>query len=1660
DDGAVFYLNGVEIYRHNMPAGPISFATMASTNVVSPVSTGRVTVPGGSLIVNGANVLAVEVHQGGGNTDVWFGASFFVIETAPLASALPGLVINEIDSAQSDTFFLEIYNRGDTGLDTSQFILRTLGAMEADYSLPSQTLIAGDYLVIDANQLNFVPATGDKVFLVQQDSQRVLDAREITGRLQGISLDYENQWLYPDAASPGQRNVFSFQDDIVINEIFYHAPPQFARPGTLVVDTLVAIDDSWRYNQTGDDLGALWQRMAHPVDGSDWLSGPALLAYESSSLGEPIRTALTNPQANHPFVVTYYFENDFEFPGDPDNPDLDLQLRHWIDDGAIFYLNGNEIYRYNLSDGQVSAGTFSETAIGNAVSVGPVSVPKDSLVHGMNRLSVEVHQSSSSSTDIVFGAELTVSEQVGSTPFEEVSEEWIELYHRGDTPMDLSGWRMEGGVDFEFPDGTVLAPEEYLVLAADAELLLQQYPGIHVLGGLEGRLSNHDDLIRLVDGAGNPADEVHYYESGRWPTLADGSGASLELRDAFADNSKGETWSASAIAPAPWQTVTYRGFADEPPGSNNPDVWHEWILGLLDSGEILVDDISVIEDPDGAAIERIQNGSFESGLDAWRLVGNHGQHGLSGVIPEPGNGSNNVLHVVATGATEHMSNHVETTFAGGASIIDGREYLISMRVRWLSGSPQLHTRLYFNRLARTTILETIDQYGTPGAINSTIATNIGPTYDAFAHSPPVPRIAEPVTVRVRATDADGVAGVVLKYSVNGGPFISATMSVSGDGLYQATIPGQNGGDVVQFYVEGTDSLGAVSRFPAAGEESRALYQVDNNSVPDGPQHGFHLFMTAADYDWLVDPVNVMSDHRMGATVVFNNQQVYYDVAVRLKGSGFSRGTAATGFNLQFPADSLLFGVHDVVSIDRQGGPWGIGASHRELTLKHIGNRAGDIPMMYDDALYLVAPDSGLDGTCQLLVGGYGDVFLDSQYESGGDGTLFKFELVYYSTQTETGSSEAFKLPPRFFAAGIFPVLGVDIRDMGDDQNAYRWNYLISNNRAGDDYSRIIDMGKAFSLTGSMVGGALDLATRAVIDVDQWMRLFAFESLVGINDTYNQGLPHNLQFYVRPSDNRVLAFPWDMDHSFHRSTSASIYGENSELSKVISIPSNRRLFQGHLYDIMSTTFNLDYLTPWIDHIATRAEQDNSSAIMDYVSARRAFVLGKLMPQVAFSITTNHGADFTVDDQSVVLVGDGWINVREIRLAGSSGPLAVTWIDDNSWQVTMPLVQGANPIEIQAYGFQGDLLATDTINVTSTASNPVVESLRLTEINYNPAEPTTSELAMLPGLDNNDFEFLEFVNSGTVPIHLMGVSITDGVSFTFPDVELAAGQHAVVVQDIAAFELRYGTKITILGEFSSGKLDNDGERIVVVAGNGGVIHDFGYDDEAGWPTGPDGNGPTLTVIDIRGDYNDSANWRASTADLGTPGMHEPIPADFNSDGDVDRDDLLIWQGGFGIRTGAAQSQGDADGDGDVDGNDFLSWQQFHSGHPSPGVAANRGAGVEADNVGGGDVGYTTAGRVANFSDRSVSRPINPVRIRTRGQEIPDQPANLRGLPFESMGLGTWLSPRPTPDRTEWTADWFHLRRFQSLRAAQQIQWIRHELAVDTVMAQLSIFYEKDA
>jgi hypothetical protein len=74
DDGAVVYLNGIEIFRSNMPAGPVTYTTLASSVVDGADENAYYeTTLDASALATWKNVVAVEIHQSSGtSSDISF----------------------------------------------------------------------------------------------------------------------------------------------------------------------------------------------------------------------------------------------------------------------------------------------------------------------------------------------------------------------------------------------------------------------------------------------------------------------------------------------------------------------------------------------------------------------------------------------------------------------------------------------------------------------------------------------------------------------------------------------------------------------------------------------------------------------------------------------------------------------------------------------------------------------------------------------------------------------------------------------------------------------------------------------------------------------------------------------------------------------------------------------------------------------------------------------------------------------------------------------------------------------------------------------------------------------------------------------------------------------------------------------------------------------------------------------------------------------------------------------------------------------------------------------------------------------------------------------------------------------------------------------------
>ncbi|MBL9134589.1 MAG: hypothetical protein JNK85_01910 [Verrucomicrobiales bacterium] len=219
---------------------------------------------------------------------------------------------------------------------------------------------------------------------------------------------------------------------------------------------LVAINDTtqWSYDRSGTDLGVDWRNRS--FNDSAWPKGKALIADESTTTVEPIRTAISRFNDNNEYIKTFYFRTKFNYT-DFIAPGVKLKLRHVVDDGAIFYLNGTEINRFGIADGPVDA-TTDATGHENAYE-GPFDIPVELLLPGENVLAAEVHQSGGSSSDMVFGAELVATIPTVITNLVAINDVTQWRYDRSGTDLGTE-WRSRTFNDASWPQGKALIADE------------------------------------------------------------------------------------------------------------------------------------------------------------------------------------------------------------------------------------------------------------------------------------------------------------------------------------------------------------------------------------------------------------------------------------------------------------------------------------------------------------------------------------------------------------------------------------------------------------------------------------------------------------------------------------------------------------------------------------------------------------------------------------------------------------------------------------------------------------------------------------------------------------------------------------------------------------------------------------------------------------------------------------------------------------------------------------------------------------------------------------------------------------------------------------------------------------------------------------------------
>ncbi len=104
--------------------------------------------------------------------------------------------------------------------------------------------------------------------------------------------------------------------------------------------------------------------------------------------------------------------------------------------------------------------------------------------------------------------------------------EFIELKNTGTTPLNLTSAVFTNGIDYTFPAGTLLEPDQFVVLASNRQAFKDRY-NFYPFGDYTGQLDNAGERIVFISAAGDTVINIRYNDRSPWPVEPDSLGYSL-----------------------------------------------------------------------------------------------------------------------------------------------------------------------------------------------------------------------------------------------------------------------------------------------------------------------------------------------------------------------------------------------------------------------------------------------------------------------------------------------------------------------------------------------------------------------------------------------------------------------------------------------------------------------------------------------------------------------------------------------------------------------------------------------------------------------------------------------------------------------------------------------------------------------------------------------------------------------------------------------------------------------------------------------------------------------------------------------------------------------------------------------------------------------------
>ncbi|MFT5496187.1 MAG: hypothetical protein ACI9TH_001585, partial [Kiritimatiellia bacterium] len=442
DDGAVVYLNGVEVVRDRMllPPATIQFDTFADLPAVNNANESAFNdfITNATAMVSGLNTLAVEMHQASiTSSDISF--DLVLLGSGPaLTGSAPGITLHPLPATQtlpegSNVTFTaaadgfpppSLYWELDDGTGFQPIAGATNATLSIDPVLPSHS---GNYRAVATNfagvafsdpaQLTItddtippllLSASGDE-FSVYLTFSRNLGPTGATignytlqqvgggGALTITNVVATNNLVTLQHTEPQPPGLYEV---VVSNVSDTTENPNFIapNPSTLTYSSdlpIIPIDGVWSYLDDGSDQGTAWR--APGFNDITWTNGPAELGYGDGDEA----TLLSFGPSDTNKITTTYFRKTFTVADPTAFTNFIVNLHY--DDGAVTYLNGIEINRVNMTNELTNPIRFNHFA--NRVNatddrIETFNLRPNQLLAGDNTFAIEIHQGSLTSSDI------------------------------------------------------------------------------------------------------------------------------------------------------------------------------------------------------------------------------------------------------------------------------------------------------------------------------------------------------------------------------------------------------------------------------------------------------------------------------------------------------------------------------------------------------------------------------------------------------------------------------------------------------------------------------------------------------------------------------------------------------------------------------------------------------------------------------------------------------------------------------------------------------------------------------------------------------------------------------------------------------------------------------------------------------------------------------------------------------------------------------------------------------------------------------------------------------------------------------------------------------------------------------------------------------------